>query len=196
MDEDGAAASGHSGPRIVIDLDDQVIEIIIAPEPVAWFSGRPPEGTIVAPTMWILAPGVVRANPANRQQCPRTQQAVGPPPQPYRMKPALWGAAVAFALGSPDAGAPQRDSNGQPADKQPTLRPAARLGANANGDKRIPSHTVAAPPVPDFQVPLALLVLNVLLRAERRGKVAATSRQAASDWRASAVGVGIDAEYA
>ncbi len=65
VDEDGAAASGHPRPRVVVDLDDQVIEAVVAAEPVAWFIGRPPESVVVTPVMRVFAPCVVGADPAN-----------------------------------------------------------------------------------------------------------------------------------
>ena len=55
-------------------------EAVGAAQPVAWFIGRPPEGVVVAPVMRVLAPGIVRADAAHRQQCPRPRQAIGAPP--------------------------------------------------------------------------------------------------------------------
>ena len=109
MEEDGAAAAGHPRPGVVVDLDDDVVEAVVAPEPVAWFIGRAPERPVVAPVVRVLAPGIVRADAADRQQRPRPRQAVGPPPQPQRAKSAARGAAVAFALVGLDAGAAERD---------------------------------------------------------------------------------------
>ena len=57
MHEDGAAAAGHSRAGIVVDLDDEVVEMIVPPQPVAWFSGRAAEGAVVAPVARILTPG-------------------------------------------------------------------------------------------------------------------------------------------
>ncbi len=140
VDEDGAAASGHPRPRVVVDLDDQVIEAVVAAEPVAWFIGRPPEGLVVAPVVWNLAPGVVRADVAHWQQCPRPRQAVGAPPQPHRAKMATRGAAIAFALIGLDAGAAECNGRRQRPGEQPALRFAARPGADADRAKCGPFH--------------------------------------------------------
>src|SRR5215470_4074751 len=35
MQEYGAAAAGGARPRVVVDLDDEVVEVIVAPQPVA-----------------------------------------------------------------------------------------------------------------------------------------------------------------
>src|SRR5580692_11218736 len=98
---------------------------VAAAQPVAWFIGRAPEGLVVAPVVRILAPGIVRADAADRQQGPRPWQAVGAPPQPQRAKSAARGAAVAFALIGLDAGAAERNGHSQWASKQPALRFAA-----------------------------------------------------------------------
>ena len=66
MNENRAAATGDPGPRVVVDLDEHVVEAVAAPKPVAWFIGRPREGAVVAPVGWVFAPGVVAADPADR----------------------------------------------------------------------------------------------------------------------------------
>ena len=109
VDENGAAAAGHARPGVVVDFDDHVVEAVAAAQPVAWFIGRAPEGLVVAPVVRVLAPGIVRADAADRQQGPRPRQAVGAPPQPHRAKSAAWGAAIAFALIGLDAGAAEGD---------------------------------------------------------------------------------------
>src|SRR5436853_7918709 len=48
MQEHSAAAPGDAGPGVVVDLDDDVVEAVVAPEPVAWFIGRAAKWTIVA----------------------------------------------------------------------------------------------------------------------------------------------------
>jgi len=64
VDEHGAAATGDAGPRVVIDLNKDVVEVIVAPKPVAWFIGRPPEGAVVAPVGGIFAPRIGAADAA------------------------------------------------------------------------------------------------------------------------------------
>ena len=49
VDEYGAAAAGDARPGVVVDFDDQIVEVVGAAEPVAWFIGRAPERSVVAP---------------------------------------------------------------------------------------------------------------------------------------------------
>ena len=67
MDEYGAAAAGHSGLRVVVNLDKQVIDAIVAPQAVAWFTGRPLKCLIIAPVGRIFAPGIGGTDAAQRQ---------------------------------------------------------------------------------------------------------------------------------
>ena len=67
MDEHGAAATGNSGPRVVIEFEKNVVEGVVAPEVVAWFIGRPPEWAVIAPVGGIFTPGVGRTDPTKRQ---------------------------------------------------------------------------------------------------------------------------------
>ena len=50
----------------MIELEKNVVEAVVPPEPVAWFIGRPPEGAVVAPIGWVFTPGVGGADTANR----------------------------------------------------------------------------------------------------------------------------------
>jgi len=82
VDEDRAAAAGDAWPGVVINLDDQVVQPIVAPESIAWFIGRPPKWTIVAPVFGILAPRIGAADLPNRQRGARRRKAIRPPPEP------------------------------------------------------------------------------------------------------------------
>jgi hypothetical protein len=64
MKEYGAAPASHSRPGIVVDLNNEVVERIVAAKPVAWFIGRPTEWLIVTPVARVLAPSVGRPNAA------------------------------------------------------------------------------------------------------------------------------------
>src|SRR5207248_458861 len=107
MQEYSAAVTGNARPRVVVNFDNEIIEAIGTPQPVAWFIGRPVEGPVVPSIGRIFAPGVVGADPPDRQQGARPRQAVGSPPQPNRMKLTGRRRAVAFPLGRFDAGSAQ-----------------------------------------------------------------------------------------
>jgi len=109
VDEYGAAPARNARPSIVIELDDEVIEVIVAPEAIAWFIGRPDERTIVSPVCRRLAPSVVAADTPHRQRSPRPRLAISPPPNPHRRESSARGATITFALIRFDAAAAKRN---------------------------------------------------------------------------------------
>src|SRR6266545_3609572 len=80
VQEHRAAAPGHPRSGIVVDLDDQVVKGVVAPEPVAWFIGRPPERPVVAPIPGIFTPSHLRVDAPGGQERARLGVAIGPPP--------------------------------------------------------------------------------------------------------------------
>jgi DNA-binding response OmpR family regulator len=153
VDEDGAAAAGDSRPVVVVDLDDEVVEGVVAAQPVAQLLRSPLKRLVVASIMGVFAPGVVGADAANRQGRQRPRQPVSLPPQPQRTKPAARRGAVALALVGLDAGAAKRDGQRQRACQEPALRRPARPSAHADEGQRSPPHRFR----PDSQGPLALV---------------------------------------
>src|SRR5436305_5439178 len=99
MQEYSAAAAGNARPSVMVDFDHKIVKAVSAPQPVAWFIGRPLEGPVVPSISGVFAPGVVRDDPPDRQQGARPRQAIGSPPQPHRMKLPARRRAVAFPLG-------------------------------------------------------------------------------------------------
>src|SRR5258708_6063597 len=81
MQEYSAAVAGNARPSIVVYFDYEVVEAVGAPQPVAWFIGRPVDGPVAAPIGRVFTPGVVGANAPDRQQGARPRQAVGSPPE-------------------------------------------------------------------------------------------------------------------
>src|SRR5437588_4520765 len=86
MQEYSAAVAGKARSSVVVNFDNEIVQAVAAPQPGAWFSGRPVEGPVVPSIGRIFAPGIVGADPLDRQQGARPRQAVGSPPQPNRMK--------------------------------------------------------------------------------------------------------------
>jgi hypothetical protein len=121
MDEHRTAASGDARPRIVIDLDDEIVEAVRAPEPVAWFIGRPLESVVVAPVARIFTPRVGDADAANTQKRSGARQPVGPPPQPQGPKPPARRTTIAFPFVGFDAGAAKRNGHGKRTGAEPAL---------------------------------------------------------------------------
>jgi hypothetical protein len=80
VDEHGASATGHPRSGIVVDLDDEIIEVVGAAQTITGNIGRAMNRAIIEAMTGILTPGIVGADPANRQQCPWPGRAIGPPP--------------------------------------------------------------------------------------------------------------------
>jgi hypothetical protein len=66
MDEHSAAAPRNTRAGVVIDLDDDVVQAILAPKPIAWFIGRPMERPIVAAVLRVFAPRICGSNRPGR----------------------------------------------------------------------------------------------------------------------------------
>jgi DNA-binding response OmpR family regulator len=143
MHEYGAAASRNARAGVVIDLDDEVVEAVIAPQSIAWFIGRADEGPIVPAIDGIIAPCEPWGDAARRQQGPRPQEAVGPPPQAEQAKAAARGPAVAFSLVGADARSPQDDRHGERSRQQHAAGAIARPGAHPDQWKRQVSHRLS-----------------------------------------------------
>ncbi len=108
MNEDRTATVGNAGPRIVIKLDDQVVEMILAPKPVRAALWVKPHRAIIVAVARVLRPAILLADAAQRQPRTRTRQAVCPPPEPNQPEAAARGPAVALALVCSDAAPAQR----------------------------------------------------------------------------------------
>src|SRR4029079_12779558 len=92
MQKNTAAAAGHPRAGIVVDLDDEIVEMIVPPQPVTWFSGRAAQRAVIAPIDGIFAPGKVRSDPPDGQEGPRRGGAPPPPTTGERAEtaPAAW----------------------------------------------------------------------------------------------------------
>src|ERR1043166_4442969 len=109
MQEHGAATPGNAGAGVVVDLDDEVVEVIFAPQAVAALAAPAPDRAIVMAVGGVFAPGILGANRANVKMRLGADVTVGAPPQAPGMKDAARGAAVALALVGLDAATAERD---------------------------------------------------------------------------------------
>src|SRR5580704_14923171 len=103
------ATTGDSRPRVVIELNDEIVETIIAPQAVAAGRGIELHRPIVAPVAGILAPGVVSTDTPHGQPGRRARGAIRAPPEAKQPKAAARRAAVALALVGANAPASERD---------------------------------------------------------------------------------------
>src|SRR5882757_11204040 len=134
MQKHRAAAPGNARCGIMVDLDNKIIEMVVACQPVAAVIAAEPHRLVVVSVGRVLAPGVIWANRAHSQKSPRPTMTVGAPPQPPRIERAPRGAAVALALVGLDAVTPQRDRHGPALRRQPA--PAGVSGGGVDGDAR------------------------------------------------------------
>jgi len=126
MQEHRAAAAGHPRTGIVVDLDDEIVEMVVPPQPVAWFSGRAAEGAVIAPVGGIFAPGNVTGNASDGQQCPWPRMPVRPPPQADEPKPPARCGPIAFEFVGTDAPTAKHDGGDEGAGDQDAQRLVSR----------------------------------------------------------------------
>src|ERR1700676_1779827 len=120
MQEYRAAAAGNARRGVVIDLDDEIVEMVVAPEPIATVIAIQPYRPVVMAAVGGLAPAVRRPDGGNRQEGMRPRVPVGPPPQSPRPEGAFWGSAIALTLVGDDSAAPKGDRDRLPAGGKPT----------------------------------------------------------------------------
>src|SRR6266700_583603 len=121
-------------PAVVVDLDDEIIEMVGALEPVAALLASAPDPLVVVAIPGVLAPGVRPSDDPGRQECLRPAVAVASPPQLSRPIAAPGGAAIALALVGQNAAAPERHRNCQRSGGEPA--PAWITGRRLNADRR------------------------------------------------------------
>src|SRR5258708_24837840 len=80
MQEYRAAAAGDARGSVVIDLDDEIVEVVVAPEPVAAAIAVEPNRLIIMAVARIFPPGGPPPDGAEGEMRARAWVAVGPPP--------------------------------------------------------------------------------------------------------------------
>jgi len=120
----------------MIDLDNEIIEVVVARQSIAAATGLEPYRLVVMAALRIFAPGVRGSNGADGQECAWPRVAVGTPPQLPGPKGALRGSAIAFALVGPDAAAPKGDRYGLAVGDKPPPAPVAGGGVNPDRGSR------------------------------------------------------------
>jgi hypothetical protein len=125
MDEHCAAAPRHPRAIVVVDFDDQVVQIVLAHQPVARLASLSNHRTIIPSITGIFAPGIRVANRPDRKRGLRAGDSVLSPPQALQAKAAARGPAIALELIGHDAGSAQGDRECGISGPQDTARPAA-----------------------------------------------------------------------
>ena len=80
MQKHGATATGDARTAVVIDLDNEIIEVVVALQPIAAVILIQPYRLVVMTAVRVFAPGVLRPDGANRQESMRPRVTVGAPP--------------------------------------------------------------------------------------------------------------------
>lgn len=101
--EDRAAAPALHRPVVPAELDDHIIEMILALKALLGLAGRLVDQAVVATVLLIVAPGVARPDPLQRKQSPGTNKAIGPVEQAAQRQISARGAAIALAFHGTDA---------------------------------------------------------------------------------------------
>jgi hypothetical protein len=109
MHKNRAAAPRYARPAIMVKFDDQIVELIIAPQAIAGLAGFAPDWAIVAAIARVFAPGIVWADCTQWKPRSRTKAPIGAPPQPPQSEAAKRRCAVAFTFVGLDAGPPERN---------------------------------------------------------------------------------------
>lgn len=178
MNEHRAPAPGHPRPDIMVDFDKEVIEAVVAPQPVAWFIGRPSDGTVVIPIGGLFTPSGGPRYAPGRQQCARARELIRPPPQSQRTKLATWRPAIALAFIRYDTASPQSHWQDQRPGAQQASRFAPRQRLNRNIAKKHSAHSVHPSGKANSQLSLAPVSCHVLGRAS-----VAQPKPLCADWK-------------
>jgi hypothetical protein len=147
MEKNRAAPPGNPRPRIVVDLDQEIVQPIGPPQPVPSRRGRPTKGTVVAAVRSLLAPGKVRRDTPDREQCRRAGMAVGSPPQPDEPKSSARSSAVALELVGTHPASAEHDRDRMRTSQQDSSGPAAGPYPDPNQGETTCSHEDALVPM-------------------------------------------------
>ena len=128
---------GTTPPRdtragVVVDLDEDVVEVILAPQTVARLRGRAAERTVVAAVGGILAPSQIGRNASCRKQRAGPGVPIRSPPQAKRPKTPARGRAVALELVGAQPSPPEHDGHRAPADEKNAPAAGSRPRAHPN----------------------------------------------------------------
>ena len=99
MEEDGAAFAGRYGRVVVTQDNDDIVEMIFAPEVFGAGGSGVANVAVVVRVCWIVAPTVVGIERVNGEGERREGEAVGPIIDFAQRPAACGGCAIAFLFG-------------------------------------------------------------------------------------------------
>ncbi len=134
MQKHGAATSSDSRGGVVVNLDNEIVQVVVAPEAIAAAIAPEFYVLIVVPVGGVLAPRILRTDRADRQEGPWSRVTVCAPPEADRPEDTPRGPAIALALVGQDAAASERDRDRVTSSRQPA--PTAISGSGTDPDLR------------------------------------------------------------
>jgi hypothetical protein len=137
MDKDGAAAARNPRSRVVIELDNEIIQRILSRKAVGLAVLGDGDPLIVSAVVRLFAPTVISSDASHRQVRSGPDLAIGAPPQSLQTEAAAWRGAVAFTFVGFDAAAAKRHRQSEGACNQ---QAAGRLCRSA-ADSELAQHS-------------------------------------------------------
>jgi hypothetical protein len=98
MDKNGAAKILYARTRVMIELDDKIVQMVVAPKAIGRTRLREFDRAIVAAVGRVFTPCVVHFDSARRQSRPWMRQAVGAPPKPHEPEGSARRGAISLAF--------------------------------------------------------------------------------------------------
>lgn len=130
MEEDGAAAALAPGPDIVVENDDDIVEMVDAPEFLVGGGIGQANGPVVVAVAGLVAPAVAAGEGGHGKGRRRRQGTVAAEQHPAQAPEAQWCAAIALAFPGGDAASAKEAGKNEAARLQTAM--AARRRDRAN----------------------------------------------------------------
>lgn len=124
MHEDGTAPALHARPLVMIDNDDDVIQVVVAPHPFGAGRIGVLDVSVVVSVADLVAPAVIWPQRPEGQIGSWAQKTILPVEGTSNDESTNRSGAVAFALDRPPTGSPQGARKSQSADARPPSRGA------------------------------------------------------------------------
>lgn len=152
VDENRAAAAGHARARVVVELNDQVVQMIASPQAITSLARCQAQGLVVTAVLRVFAPRIEWRDAAGRKLRLRPRRPVRAPPQSLQAEPSTRCSTVAFPLVRLDASPAERNRERV----HPNRQPAA--AAVANGCAHLQKAHGFALDFPAVPLPHALII--------------------------------------
>ncbi len=130
MEEDGAAAALAPGPDIVVENDDDIVEMVEAPEFLVGSGIGQANGPVVVAVAGLVAPAIAAGEGGHGKGRRRRQGTVAAEQHPAQAPEAQWCAAIVLAFPGGDAASAKEAGENEAARLQTAI--AARRRDRAN----------------------------------------------------------------